>query len=297
MVDLTEEYRRPRGRQDSMKRTVMWWICALLPLVLTLGVAHAQRTSSVKRYPPYSEVWGYEFSYPAKGSRNSNIVLRRAPDGDIEVRYTAHYDETLVRKGSAYLPPGLTVMSLSFFSGEQRPLSVEERSTRDPRSRQGIIQYGGVEKITYSDGSTVSVESTADPVCYSNYSYFLQRTNASGRVLARRSIVYVHDQPVREISREVCDEGRGTEVWERTRTDRLMLIALEDGSFLVHGEGGNYILRFDRNLQTKYSQRGRIVVLDTALIDRAKSELGKLSFPQDAQQLNDKVTEMVFKMK
>ena len=94
--------------------------------------------------------------------------------------------------------------------------------------------------------------------------------------------------------KKTCDDGSGVGVWERARTDHLVIVPLADGSFLAHSPDANYIVRFDEHLGTRYSNGKRVFVVDTEWIERIKEEVSEgLPYFGRAQEINDKVNQSI----
>jgi len=289
----------------AAKRTVTWWVCAFLSLVLTLGVAHAQTTSSGKRYPPYPEVWGYEFPFFSADQRQVNrrhVIWRywRTPTGDIKVSYWLPDNLRPEDKG-AQGQEGKLLGELHFFSGARRFLSGPEADEERKRpSRDRDITSTNIEKITFSDGSAVRVKVVFDQAfdgkCFTSHPHSIQRLDRNGHVVAWKSIVYVHDRPLRRISHQICNGGEANVALERSVTDDLELIPLDDETFLVKFLLGHYVLRFDKELRTKYSPSARLFIVDTAVINGIRAKHEALAWPLNEQTINDEVTNYVLQL-
>jgi uncharacterized protein len=262
-----------------------------------ISMKHAAEPKADKavHFPPYTGVWGYEFPNPSPTSRYSYILLRKDDINDVKVTFNigAPADSSEADAGDEVLSKRAI---LSFFLG------VLERPTKRKYDRWSLkhhnelIQYGGQGKIDQPNGNVVTVEDNTDAVCYENFARYLQLSDASGKVLARKSIIYLLNESVSraDYSKKTCDDGSGVGVWERARTDHLVIVPLADGSFLAHSPDANYIVRFDEHLGTRYSNGKRVFVVDTEWIERIKEEVSEgLPYFGRAQEINDKVNQSI----
>lgn len=274
-------------------RTTAQLVLLAMFVVTTLAMAADQK------YPPYPEAWGYELPFSSADQRHIISGYRRTPTGDIRISY--RLANTPRPEESRQSPAQKKMVGVVyFFSGERRfltgPEADAERQKPSPLDRpiRSIV-----EKIAFNDGTTVRVKVVFDEAfdrkCFISHPYSLQALDRNGQVVANKSIVYVHDRPLVRLSLEICNGGQKNKVLERSTTDGISLIPLEDETFLIRVDG-HYILRFDKELHTKYSPRGPLYILDTDVIEGIRAKHEALPWPLKEQTVNDEVTNYVLKM-
>jgi hypothetical protein len=235
----------------------------LLPgIVMVLGLACSSTeiaSSQEKRaYPPYPDIWGYEFPSNSPTKRYMGLRLYDHPDGDILVSYVMGLggpEEHFVFHG------------MGFFSGK--------------KARYSRAQYNALEhihrriapptKARFSDGSVLTPWSTCIGNCCPAYRRFLRKIDSKGRDVLRKTMFFVSDKPVRIGVSRYCEHNSGLNRDEiETRIVPLdpVLKRLEDDTVVLADSSGTVVIRLTPNLESKSTLFGRqIVLIDRQVVD------------------------------
>src|SRR5256885_6947906 len=127
----------------------------------------AQEKSVVKKYPPYPDVWGYEFQYPDKADRSMHIDVAKMPDGEYVVTYRKGPGE-LLRKDGTCCDFSEKFSALSFFSTERKGLSGETYNTFWKENRANRVR---ADSVVFEDGSLILREGSMVGNCYEAFPF------------------------------------------------------------------------------------------------------------------------------
>lgn len=283
-----------------MKQAVIFLLA--LALVMSVGVPwqtgtagtqpnkkageKAQEKSVVKKYPPYPDVWGYEFQYPDKADRSMHIDVAKMPDGEYVVTYRKGPGE-LLRKDGTCCDFSEKFSALSFFSTERKGLSGETYNTFWKENRANRVR---ADSVVFEDGSLILREGSMVGNCYEAFPFSIVKKIA-GQIVAKKVFVYLPKQPqMRQINGGRCAEPEQT-IEQKVEEVHSMFVRLEDGTFLLYDAGGNFILRLDKDFNTKYRLNDTIFLVDADVIEKAKREA------QDDQSILNAVYQYVLDLK
>jgi len=126
--------------------------------------------------------------------------------------------------------------------------------------------------------------------CYYPFLYFLSVVNKKGKIIASKTIIRISNKKQYIHLNPRCGEGDikiTTKIWEYSDID---LLGLNDNSFLLYSRGDNFIVRFDKNLKTKFPmQKHGIFLIDTNLIDKFRDQAKKQTNINSFQYINNKI--------
>jgi len=224
-----------------------------------------------KQYPPYSDVWGYRFPMSER-FRSSQIAVHKILNGDYAVTY-------LIDISKKDGPPEWRLEGIYFFSGkkiESKDLKTLEgdRNIRGKTVGQSDIKIDN--EISWGRGQACFS-------CCPEYSQFPITKYAPYRTNEQLSIVYFSDEPIRQGYVEPFEKCIGTGSWQRFG-DKVyhqqvfavfpIFVPLKDGTFLLYDSFGNFIIRFDKDFNSKSDLFNRnVFIVNTADIRALEKNL------------------------
>ncbi|MBF0118877.1 MAG: DUF1311 domain-containing protein [Desulfobacterales bacterium] len=221
----------------------------------------------VKKYPPYPDVWGYEF--PAKNDRSLAFHAVKIPNGDYFITYISNIKERENNPNQKLIFQGI-----SFFSKEKTNLTGDEYNKFWKKNKENRIKR--IRALTFKDGS--KIECSSDYGC-NLFSSYLTKEDSQGRTLSRINLIYFSDKP-RKINISTCDINESlNRDYVKSRVENIHsanFILLEDETFLMFEEEGNMVIRFDSNFNTKSDLINKhIFVIDKEIIENLRENLGE----------------------
>jgi len=249
------------GREGRTGRLWPAWL-ATAGFAVVLGLAYSLTgiASSQERrtYPPYPDIWGYEFPSNSLSRRYIGLTLYDQPNGDILVSYVMGLrgpEEHFVFHG------------VGFFSGRKARYSRDEYSALERTYRR----IAPPTQARFSDGSVLTPWSACVGNCCPAYSRFLRRIDSKGRDVLRKSIFLVSDKPTKVGVGRYCEHNWGLNRDEiETRIGKLdpVLARLEDDTVLLADSSGTIVIRLTPDLESKSTLYGRqIVLIDRHVVD------------------------------
>jgi hypothetical protein len=257
--------------------------CKLLVIIIfilfySISISFAEE----KKYPPYPDVWGYELPWPKKDSMRSNIEISKMQNGDYLVTYIKKIIDTKRSDGSC-CNSFFEFEGISFFSGIKKRFTVEEFNEFWRNNHENKVKK---DSIVFKDGSSIERINTGagrspDPF----YSYYIVKKDKDGKVIYDKILLYLLEKP-----KKVKIDKNAERNWDYKNNYYLnkveniypIFIPLDDDSFLLYNGGGNFIIRYDKNFNTKTSlQNNKIFFVDR------KDILNKLA---DKSNNNDQLT-------
>ena len=220
----------------------------------------AQEKSVVKKYPPYPDVWGYELPWPGKDDRVSRPNIFKMSDGDYFVTYVKSRKSS-ERKDGTCCEFKHTFAGLSFFSGSHRDLTGKELNAFGEKNSENRVK---ADSISFSDGSRI--ERRIFNHCVT-FPYSILKVNQAGQVVMNRTLFYVPETPKRR-NITLCEGMGSQDVEEKVEAPIFTFVPLEDETFLLYEPEGNHIIRFDKDLNSKFVANSRVVLLDTEIVER-----------------------------
>jgi len=212
-----------------------------------------------KKYPPYPDVWGYEFPWPAEGSRYSGINVFEMPDGDFMVTYTKKRTRTDNK---------IEFSGILFFSQKKVDFPPQEYENFPKKHEKRMV---GAHHVVL-DGD-IELSQTADCLgkCCPSFSRHLMEKKdiRSGEILARKNSIYFLEKPLKMYidSAISCENMPG---WQKAEDQYYythvfwtypMFVPLKDSTFLLLDKIGNFIIRFDKNFNSKSDLLNRRIFL------------------------------------
>jgi hypothetical protein len=294
------------------RNTGQWhgWVLRLVLLALGVVLAPlvlaeeaAQQAATVKKYPPYPDVWGYELPWPDKNSRQSSIMIFKLDDGDYLAMYVKQMRKQRLKDGSC-CDLQFENAGLSFFS--QRKWSGKEAGDFTNKHREDFVGRASAQPTPWilTDGSELQEKTKGAGRCPNYLDWYLRILDPEKNIVAEKHLIYLLERPIKE---PVCYPSERNENLigkQRTVTMRVQgvapdVIPLKDGTFLLADTNGNVLMRFDREFNTKSELLHRKVFI----VDRQSMETFVLEFVKqhnldyNDQTLNDAVYEYVTNLK
>jgi hypothetical protein len=199
-------------------------------------------------YPPYPNVWGYEFSLPeGSQTRALQISVHKAQDGDYAVNYV---ESVRVGSNNVYTDKGIY-----FFSGKRVSQSSLTRYFKEKVSGNTALR----KEIRF-DGKTSWETDTNCLVCCPYLSQHPLTKYSPTRTNEQLSVIYFSEQPVRLYYTKPFDKCLGKGAWQKFTNDFYYtqvfetipyLVPLKDSTFLLYDSIGNFIIRLDKNFNSK----------------------------------------------
>lgn len=255
------------------------FICILFLLIFD-SLSFGQQE---KKYPPYPDVWGYEFPWPGKENRYVAMDIAKMPDGDYMVTYVKSWEEK-VNKYEGIL----------FFTGKKRNITRSDYNEfwkkNKEKVREGKVNFVNESIIAETSGCAASK-------CCPLWSHFITKKDKKDEFIVRTNLIYIVDKPVKIPVNLYCEHNntlkkdyvnaRALEIKD------ISYVPLEDGTFFVIDTWGNLIVRFDENLNTKSELlNSRVFLVDRKVIEDIRYELQKENKYND-QTLTDAIYEYV----
>lgn len=253
-------------------------------------------TQNVK-YPPYPDVWGYEFPWPGKDDPKSQIGVRKMENGDYMISYVKSRSKYKRKDGSCcdYIRK---YGSILFFAGEARDLSVEELNALG-QSYKEILQ----KQVVFRDGSSIKYKSDDYSKAPDPFSLYMIKEGKDGKIVSKKYFIWLLEKPIKK---EICkalacdrnDNFKGRYMIKRVENILPNFISLEDETFLFSDYfDGNFIVRMDSDFKTRSHLLGRrIFILDNMIIKEIQNKLKNKGEYND-QTMNKAVFDYIEKMR
>lgn len=225
---------------------------------------------STKKYPPYPDVWGKEVPYP---DSRKILTLFAVPvsNGDVYFIYTK---SAKLKKDILKTPCDERTKEayFEFFGGKEHQITCGEYSAfqkvyADPERKK-------THKITFKDGSQIWLRHTRIEYCYDPFEAYLKKLDKNGKVVAKKSLLYVLPKPRKAYLSTHCDLNNTDEyALGKIEAMGVGMVLLQDDTFLVYSSA-NFVIRLDKNFNAKYSiNQSGIYLADT---DKLREILARL---------------------
>ena len=223
------------------------------------------------RYPPYPEIWGYDF--PRNKSQFMRFGAWFSPNGDVLIPYSyfSSAGKSLHGAGETISIRPRSYGYREFFSQMDHAISVEEFNRFDEKyASAGSPRWPFTQNLVrFSNGNVFSVNGGPTSGCVDPFTAHYVMTDSSGKILWRRSIVVRKKEPYLVD----CKYPDSVAYSISADTSSSQIIKLRDDTFLLHV--GTSVIRFDSNLATKHLyDRKDIFIVEykniLAVIERAK---------------------------
>ncbi len=212
-----------------------------------------------KKYPPYPNVWGYEFPWPAEGSRYSGINVFEMHDGDFMVTYT----KKRIRTDNK-----IEFSGILFFSQKKVDFSPQEYENFHKKHEKRKV---GAHYVVVDED--IELSQTADCLgkCCPSFSRHLieKKDTRNGEILARINSIYILEKPLK-IHIDPATSCENMPGWQNAEGQYYythvlwtypMFVPLKDGTFLLLDKIGNFIMRYNKNLNSKSDLSNRRVFM------------------------------------
>ena len=279
-----------KGDQTKMNKKSR---TASLILILFLLVFVSWSFAEEKKYPPYPDVWGYEFPWPGKGDRNSSLNITKIADGDYIITYVKKREKFKRKDGSCcdYIHK---YEGLSFFSGKIFTED-EYKKIRRENIKSGL-------KIISNEGNIIeSISIATSAHCASPfYDHYIIKKDRNGKIIEKKMLLYYYDNSQKTDINKYCERNNSYSkdyILKRVENVYAKVSPLEDGTFFLYDPEGNFIIRFDEKFSTKSTLINRRVFLvnrlDFEKIYEKQSKEGRIN----DQEMNDAVTNYLINLK
>jgi hypothetical protein len=208
---------------------------------------------------PYPEVWGYDLSnFPAMMYGSAGVEAFAMEDGDIWFLVSYSYNVNLSLDDLQKTFNDKNVL-IKFFKNEQKILSEEELKDfyKIVDKRVGCHRVSsGTEEHTFSDGSRLQFSYERNLRNYLKpefYDSFFLKTDPTGQekkysiLVAAPQITMIKIYDDREVEQAPF-------LYQKLYPLGNPLY-LKDDTFIVFNSGGNLILRFNKNFETKFKPK------------------------------------------
>lgn len=207
-------------------------------------------------YPPYPDIWDSEARKGVKGIlfysavSNGDIVLMHK----ISTKPVKKADGTCCDMQSQY---GATL----FFSGQFLRLSDDERDPLRDAIRSASIYIA--REVQFSDGSLLKRSGYQSGTCHDlSPPYALEIIDRNGRTIAEKYLFIRLDQPVRpQVNNDEDCILTNQPYVQRSKWLLPKIIPLQVDQFMLIGGPPPFIVRFDRNLNTRSPLLNKLIFL------------------------------------
>lgn len=268
-------------------KSLVFILCSLIFISWSLG-------QESKKYPPYPDVWGYEFPWPGKGDRDSSIKVNKVPNGDFLVTYVKKRSKVKEVFKNEY-------EGVYFFSAKK----IMFRSEDNYFNFLAKISEGktGEYNVVLKEGSKVESINKRNPMtdrCPHPFEdrYLLIR-DSKAEIISKKFIVYIYDTPYKDYlgNEKYCERNESYPkdyIFRKVDNVRAAFVQLEDNTFLLFDMRGNFIIRFDNSLFTKSNLiNNKVFLIERDLYEKIVS---KLKETHD-QAINDALENYLIKLR
>ncbi|RZI47442.1 hypothetical protein EDM53_01875 [Rickettsiales endosymbiont of Peranema trichophorum] len=241
-------------------------------IALPLGEVMSEEGGVVKKkYPPYPDVWGYDFPNAYGGVRTY-----LAPDGEVIMSFEGCSCEGCCEGKEEQWTGQLVYYVRKFFEGTDirigdevaRDQFVKANGLKDEREivddqitlRNGVTIYSYCDrggKLCYPDELEHCTLTKGRKKAGDNY---LNRYQKDAEVF---SIVRLYNNISMDMSEDIggkydCGGNGGPLFYHQLSFFSSRFIALDDDTFLACSIWGNEVVRFDQNMETKFQLSGKV---------------------------------------
>lgn len=230
------------------------------------------------KYPPYPDVWGYEFPMMSEHHRGTQIKVHKTAGGEYAVTYVI---ERLTKNGTRHFQHE----GIYFFSGKKIKSSdmgqyIKDRSIYGKTVSQTDIGFN-VEILWERNQNLFSCNPELSKYTIARYEY------APRRIKEQLSIIYFIEEPIRqyydyEVVYRKCVEEAGWQKFEGkfyfTQVFAVFpsFVSLKDGTFLLYDAIGNFIIRLDKDFNSKSDLlNSKVFIVNTEDIKTIEAKLLK----------------------
>jgi len=259
-----------------------------ISIIFMMGFVTGSFAQDVKKYPPYPNVWGYEFPWPGKQNRYSSINVIKMENGDYMITYVKDWDEK-INKYAGVL----------FFSRGKRDFTKADYNELWSKNKE-------IDKnqIVLSDETKIEPYSDyACGRCCPLFHFYIVKRDKNGQIVKKMNLVYLLENPFKIPINMYCEYNEGPSGLRRNYVLTKVIninpkfVPLEDNTFLVVDVDGNTITRFDNNLNTKSDLLNKkIYAINRIVVDDLRDKL-KMSNRYNDQTLADAIHDYLTTLK
>lgn len=240
-------------------------VCCLV--ALPVGAADQPKETTSKKYPPYPDVWGYELPYIEKGNRNRGFWFYKMRDGDYFVTYVTAV-KRVRREDGTCCDVEKSYGGLSFFSGSRKSFTKKEIDAfQKEHAGRGVTG-----DLWFQDDTRIIQQAEIEGACSPLFPLSLVKINDNEQVVLRKKLLYLLEEPLKrpkaggKCANEEPDEERVVPVSSK-------FVLLEDETFLLYDAFGNFIIRFDKHVNTRFPLNDKIFLVEAEEIEKLRKDL------------------------
>jgi hypothetical protein len=254
----------------------------------------AANNADAKRFPPYPDIWVWDWSGYIKKKRSPTIgPIYVAPDGDFRLIALSGVDS---RNPDGSCCNGRKIGRVwNLFKQTYEDLTARQLSAFQNEWRPKLLKVGYPTPIKLANGTSIFYRGDGGH-CYTNFEHYYDAINSLGNVVRSFYVIAVRDKAVSVTvgPNPACkgDTQRKHYSSKAYEFPTISVVPLDDGTSLMWG-AAPYILRLDSNLQPKSTLNGHLFLVDAQKIDELLNELGPNQ--EDFQKRDDVVSQYLIK--
>jgi hypothetical protein len=297
-----------------IQKFIVTCILFLIPLI---SIAE-EIFPSTKQFPPYPEVWGYDFSeFPAARKNAISLIGYNIPNGDYWFLVRKYFEDEGPSSGEY---KNIKKNLVKFFENKNYEFNSKKRKEffdNMPQSTHAIIS----SRSFFSNGDIIQrmgpdtwdkyyIKSKHCPTEQIMNSY-MGITDKDGNIKARYSVILALPEPIKEefpedaFYNECGPLSKDRIIYKQLVLLDYQVIMLEDDTFILFGDS-NLMIRFDKDFKTKFKTKvnyktrdGRtlktnFMVIPRDEIEKMYDEIIKKDLPR-VQTIQDMVMDYMIK--
>lgn len=210
-------------------------------------------TQTKKIYSLYPEIWGYDLSeFPAMKWGLAGVETYAMDNGDFWFFVDYFYKNTNPMEKVSI--ENKQYILIKFFKGEKLKLTLQEKNKLVQVIEGKKLSLSSLSsKIEFKDGSTLETYNEICPkLCFvpDFFLDYLIKTDTHGKA-KKYSILVASPQVDIYLDEGLCEENAAPFLYQKLHTLHD-LILLKDDTFIAFDMGSSLILRFDKQLKTKF---------------------------------------------
>ncbi|KIE05966.1 hypothetical protein NF27_CG01460 [Candidatus Jidaibacter acanthamoeba] len=258
-----------------MRANIIYYIIILITMLgAPTSILAETKNNDKPKYPPYPDIWGYDLTdYKRTKDTSSIISAYLAPSGDIV--FTFHIeDQTKNNFDENDYNKNTWLAALKFFTGEIVEIGL-------PKNLDAFVEDNklvniGSREIELKDGTMIIYDyDSAGRLCQSNN--LVRSSLLIGKPRSGEEWLYRSDDQVKKFSIieampdifrdydrqgvDPCPRG-GKIIYKQLYFLPSTLIKLKDDTFIAFNSSGNLIVRFNKDLDTKFKPHKGIKGMD-----------------------------------
>jgi hypothetical protein len=260
------------GGMNMGKRIIKYSL--LILIVLFAALAYAEET----KYPPYPDVWGYEFPWPAENDIFSHIRKARMDNGDFLIAYINKVNKQKIKRDIKFIFENRGVY---FFAGKEIRFTVQESNKFWDQYIKKHKNNQRDDRVIFSDKSVIKRVSKdyGRPDADRQLRTYIVKEDKDGNIIWTKNILYMPVKPLRKEVRHDPVDDRNNSLKSKYLTQRVVdvfpiFVPLQDDTFLFYDMEGNFIIRLDKDMKTKSNlMNNRIFLIDSEIAEKIEDKL------------------------